>query len=39
MHDLLFQLPGDLGPLKEPGPFFVSLADSADVQAGPADLS
>jgi protein-disulfide isomerase len=31
MHDLLFQYQEAWAPLKEPGPFFVSLADSAGL--------
>jgi len=38
MHDLLFKYQETWAPLKEPGPFFVSLADSAGL-AKPALLS
>jgi len=31
MHDLLFKYQETWAPLKEPGPFFVSLADSAGL--------
>jgi protein-disulfide isomerase len=31
MHDLLYQYQETWAPLKEPGPFFVSLADSAGI--------
>ena len=31
MHDLLFQYQESWAPLKEAGPFFVSLADSAGL--------
>ena len=31
MHDLLFKYQETWAPLKEPGPFFVSLADSAGI--------
>jgi protein-disulfide isomerase len=31
MHDLLYQYQESWAPLKEPGPFFVSLADSAGI--------
>ena len=38
MHDLLFKYQETWAPLKEPGPFFVSLADSAGLSK-PALLS
>jgi protein-disulfide isomerase len=38
VHDLLFQYQEAWAPLKEPGPFFVSLADSAGLSK-PALLS
>jgi protein-disulfide isomerase len=31
MHDLLYQYQETWAPLKEPGPFFLSLADSAGI--------